>query len=87
MSRGLRQRLVVSILLLESENGRVGLLQFRENLLAMLDLHQRWLQGLDSVEDLLSQMVVGNNKESFLKHVVAKLVVDKLLNNEAYSVL
>ena len=83
----MRQRLVVSILLLESENGRVGLLQFRENLLAMLDLHQRWLQGLDSVEDLLSQMVVGNNKESFLKHVVAKLVVDELLNNEAYSVL
>lgn len=83
----MRQRLVVSILLLESENGRVGLLQFRENLLAMLDLHQRWLQGLDSVEDLLSQMVVGNNKESFLKHVVAKLVVDELLNDEAYSVL
>lgn len=54
MSRGLWQSIVVSTWLLESKDRWVCLLKFCENFLAMLYLHQRWLERLDSVQDFFS---------------------------------
>lgn len=67
------------------ENRWVGFLQLHQYLLAMLHLHERGLQRLDGVQDFLTKMVVADNEKSFLKNIVAELVVDQLLNNEIYS--
>jgi hypothetical protein len=43
------------------------------------------LEGLDCVEDFLFQVLVADDEESLLKHIVAKLVVDELLYDEVHS--
>lgn len=43
------------------------------------------MEGLDCVEDFLFQVLVADDEESLLKHIVAKLVVDELLYDEVHS--
>lgn len=74
-----------SIFTLVVENVWVGFLELLKYLLAMLKLHQRWLKRLDSVEDFFFQGIIADNEQSLLKHVVAKLVVDELLDYEVDS--
>ena len=69
------------------ENSWVGLLELHQNLLAMFHLHQRWLEGLDGVQDFFAEVVVTDYKQSFLKDVISKLVVDQLLNDKIHSSL
>ena len=63
----------------------VGFLELLEHLLAVFQLHQGWLEGLDCVEDFLFQGLIADDEESLLKHIVAELVVDELLDDEVYS--
>ena len=51
----------------------------------MLELHQRWLQGLDCVQYFVSQTFISDLDQDLLDHVVAVLVVDQLLDDEVYS--
>ena len=51
----------------------------------MLDLHERRLESLDGVEDLVAQGVVFDLKEYLLDHVVAELIVNQFLNNEVHA--
>lgn len=63
----------------------VGFLELLEHLLTVFQLHQRWLEGLDCVEDFLFQGFIADDEQSLLKHIVAELVVDKLLDDEVHS--
>jgi len=69
------------------KNGGIGLLELHQHLLAMLDLHERWLEWLDGVQDFFTEMVVADYKQSFLKNVITKLIIDQLLNYEIHSSL
>jgi hypothetical protein len=51
-----------SIFTLVVEDVRVGLLELLEYLLTMLQLHQRWLERLDCVEDFLLQCVIADDE-------------------------
>ena len=74
-----------SIVTLVVEDVWVGFLELLEHLLTVLQLHQRWLEGLDCVEDFLLQGFIADDEQSLLKHIVAELVVDELLDDEVYS--
>jgi len=74
-----------SIFTLVVEDVWVGFLELLKHFLAMFQLHQRGLEGLDCVEDFLFQDFIADNKQSLLKHIVAELVVDELLDDEVHS--
>ena len=69
----------------DRKNFRVLLLQFLNNFLAVFVFEQVGLQVFDGVQDLLAQTIVNNGWDCFLEHVVAKLMEDKLVNNQVYS--
>jgi hypothetical protein len=51
-----------SILTLVVEDVWVGFLELLEHLLTVFQLHQRWLEGLDCVEDFLLQGFIADDE-------------------------
>ena len=67
------------------EDAWVLFLQLLNHLLSVIELQERWLQASDGVQDFHAQLLIGDGEECFLKNVVAELVVDEFLDDEAYS--
>jgi hypothetical protein len=51
----------------------------------MLELHQWWGKTFYGKENFFAQKVITDYQESFLENIVAKLVIDELLDNKVYS--
>lgn len=68
-----------------AKDGWISLMELLENLLTMLQLNEWWLEGLDGVENLVSQVLILYNIKCSLENIVSELVVDEFLNNEVYS--
>ena len=68
-----------------SEDVRVGLLELRKNLEAMLCLREASREHFDGLKHFVLEGGISYDRDSLLKHIVAKLMSDKALDDEAHA--